>query len=147
MASADELYNRPADLFVATFTGSSNLLEGRVVARNGEYGQVQARSGDQLSAWLPASLQSGEAVKVAVRPENVRLGANGAAEPNTFTARVAGTRYQGTQTVYELDVLGSRIDALELGTQVRYPVGSAVAVVLPPALCWAYPAQDAIGAE
>ena len=32
MASADELYNRPADLFVANFTGSSNLLEGRVLA-------------------------------------------------------------------------------------------------------------------
>ena len=77
MASADELYNRPADLFVANFTGSSNLLEGRVVQRNGEFGQVQAGSGEQLSAWLPASVQSGEPVKIAVRPENVRLGGNG----------------------------------------------------------------------
>jgi iron(III) transport system ATP-binding protein len=142
MASADELYNRPADLFVANFTGSSNLLEGRVLQRNGEFGQIQAGSGEQLSAWLPASVQSGEPVKIAVRPENVRLGANGAAEPNTFTGRVAATRYQGTQTVYELNVLGGRIDALELGTQVRYPVGSDVSVVLPPALCWAYPARE-----
>ena len=87
-------------------------------------------------------MQAGEAVKIAVRPENVRLGANGAAEPNRFTARVAGQRYQGTQTVYELAVLGGRLEALELGTSVRYPVGSEVDVVLPPALCWAYPARE-----
>ena len=31
MASADEIYNRPADLFVANFTGASNLLPGRVL--------------------------------------------------------------------------------------------------------------------
>jgi iron(III) transport system ATP-binding protein len=141
MASADELYNRPADLFVANFTGASNLLDGRVLIRNGEFGQVEAGHGQQLSAWLPATIEAGAAVKIAVRPENVRLGSNGAAEPNTFTGRVAGTRYQGTQTVYELDVLGSCIDALELGTKVRYPVGCDVAVMLPPALCWAYPAE------
>ena len=69
-------------------------------------------------------MAAGEAVKIAVRPENIRLGVNGAAEPNTFTAQVAGQRYQGTQTVYELDMLGGRLEALELGTSVRYPVGS-----------------------
>src|SRR6516165_2624871 len=41
MASADEIYNRPADLFVANFTGASNLLAGRVLARNGEFGTVE----------------------------------------------------------------------------------------------------------
>jgi iron(III) transport system ATP-binding protein len=147
MAPADELYNRPVDLFVASFTGASNLLEGQIVARNGEFGEVKARSGDQLTAWLPPSAKTGEAVKIAVRPENVRLGSNGAAEPNTFTARVGATRYQGTQTVYELDVLGGRIDALELGTRVRFPIGSNVDVVLPPAQCWAYPAQQTIESE
>lgn len=38
MASSDEPYSRPADLFVANFTGASNLLDGRVLARNGEFG-------------------------------------------------------------------------------------------------------------
>jgi iron(III) transport system ATP-binding protein len=141
MAPADELYNRPADLFVANFTGASNLIDGRVMARNGEFGDVQALQGQTISAWLPPAVKAGEAVKIAVRPENVRLGSNGA-EPNALTGKVVGTRYQGTQTVYEIDVLGARIDALELGTRVRFPVGSDVTVVLPPPLCWAYPAQQ-----
>ena len=33
MAPAATLYNRPADLFVASFTGASNLLNGRVMQR------------------------------------------------------------------------------------------------------------------
>src|SRR6202045_3138245 len=79
MASPDQIYNRPADLFVASFTGASNLLPGRVVARNGEFGTVEAQSGQCLTAWLPSGVQAGEAVKIAVRPENVRLGGDGSA--------------------------------------------------------------------
>src|SRR5215216_395889 len=142
MAPAGEIYNRPADLFVASFTGASNLLAGRVLERNGEFGTVEAASGDHLAAWLPPGVRAGEAVKVAVRPENVRLGANGEAGPNRFTARVAAQHYQGVQTVYQLTVLGGRLDALELGTSARYPIGSDVELLLPPALCWAYPARD-----
>src|SRR5436189_3443728 len=59
MATASEIYNRPADLFVANFTGASNLLAGRVLAREGEFGTVEA-SGHRLTAWLPASVQAGE---------------------------------------------------------------------------------------
>jgi len=147
MAPADELYNRPTDLFVASFTGASNLLEGRILGREGDFGQVEIKTGEKMSVWLPAGVPAGEAVKVAIRPENVRLGANGAAEPNTFRARVSGTRYQGTQTVYELAMLGSAIDALELGTRVRFPVGGDVDVVLPPVQCWAYPAHQTIESE
>src|SRR3984893_15841215 len=40
IAPADEIYNRPADLFVANFTGASNLLTGTLVERNGEFGMV-----------------------------------------------------------------------------------------------------------
>jgi len=142
MASADEIYNRPADLFVANFTGASNLLAGRVLARNGEFGTVEA-GGQRLTALMPANIKTGEAVKIAVRPENVRLGKDETAQPdNRFTARVAGRRYQGTQTIYELAMLGGRLEALELGTHARYVIGSEVDVVLPPALCWAYPASE-----
>src|SRR6266705_1809288 len=126
MAPADEIYNRPADLFVANFTGASNLLAGRVLARNDEFGTVDA-GGQRLTALMPASVKTGEAVKIAVRPENVRLGKDGTTElDNRFTARVAGRRYQGTQTIYELAVLGGRLEAVELGTHARHAIGSEV---------------------
>src|SRR5215472_9599181 len=67
IAVPNELYNRPADLFVANFTGASNLLDGRLVERNGEFGTVEVASRERLTAWLPAGVKAGEAVKVAVR--------------------------------------------------------------------------------
>jgi len=147
MASADEIYNRPADLFVARFTGASNLLAGRVLACNGEFATLEA-GGQRLTALLPARLDAGAAVRIAVRPENVRLGEDGARSiDNRFTARVAARRYQGTQTIYELAALGGRIEALELGTHARHAIGSDVDVVLPPALCWAYPAGEDVAVE
>ena len=142
MATPDEIYNRPADLFVASFTGASSLLSGRVLERNGQFGIIEA-GGQRLKVLMTPDVKAGEAVKIAVRPENVRLGAQGqAAADNRFTARIAGQRYQGTQTIYELAVLGGRLEALELGTSMRHAVGSDVEVVLPPTMCWAYAAGD-----
>ena len=142
MSSADEIYNRPADLFVAKFTGASNMFAGRVLARNGEFGIVDA-GGQRLTALMPATVQAGEGVKIAVRPENVRIGNDGSTgDDNRFTARVAALRYQGTQTIYELVALGGRLEALELGTRARHAVGNDVDVLLPPAMCWAYPARE-----
>ncbi len=139
-----EIYNRPADLFVAQFTGASNLLAGRVLDRDGEFGRIEAPSGHRLVAWLPPRVLPGAAVKIAVRPENVRFGADaaGGSGPNRFTARVLVQRYEGAQTVYSLAVLGGKLAALELGSSARYPVDSEVSIVLPPALCWAYPDEE-----
>jgi iron(III) transport system ATP-binding protein len=147
MAPPNEIYNRPADLFVANFTGASNLFVGRVIARHGEFGTVESTSGHRLTVWLPAALKTGEPVKIAIRPENVQLGINGASEENRFTARITAQNYQGSQTVYQLAVLGGQLDAIELGTRMSYPVGSDIDIALPPAFCWAYPARENIESE
>jgi iron(III) transport system ATP-binding protein len=135
-----EIYNRPIDLFVASFTGATNRLAGRVLDRQGEFGTIEAASGHRLTAWLPTGVGAGAAVNIVVRPENVQCGAHGSGA-NQFTARVLAQRYEGTQTVYDLAVLGGQLAVLELGTSARHPVDSDVAITMPPALCWAYPAE------
>ena len=46
MDTPDAIYNRPADLFVANFTGATNELAGTLVSRNGEFGRsISARGG------------------------------------------------------------------------------------------------------
>jgi iron(III) transport system ATP-binding protein len=149
MGPPTEIYNRPADLFVANFTGASNLLVGRVLDRTGEFGTIEAGEpgeGHRLKAWLPASIAAGAAVKIVVRPENVRCGTEGG-PTNQFTARVLARRYEGAQTVYELAVLGGRLEAVEFGTAARHAVDSTLEIVLPPALCWAYPADEQADVE
>jgi iron(III) transport system ATP-binding protein len=145
MAPPTEIYNRPADLFVANFTGASNLLEGRVLGREGEFGTIEMGGGAKLEAWLPVAIKAGEPVKVAVRPENILLDPGSGA--NTFHARVLASRYQGTQTVYDLELFGGRLEVLELGTAARFPVGSEAPLALPRDLCWAYRADETLGPE
>ena len=57
---------------------------------------------------------------------------------NSFTARIVDRRYQGTQTVYDIDLFGRRLEVLELGTAARHQVGVETSVFLPPQGCWAY---------
>jgi iron(III) transport system ATP-binding protein len=136
MASPNEIYNRPADLFVANFTGASNELAGRLLERHGEFGIVDLGGGQYAEAALLAPLAPGDAVRIALRPENIGLGKLNRA--NTYEARVVDRRYQGTQTVYDIDVLGRRLEVLELGTAARHDVGTTAPVSLPREALWAY---------
>jgi len=71
-----------------------------------------------------------------LRPENIALG--GADGANTFRGRVLDRRYQGTQTVYDIDLFGRRLEVFELGTAARFDVGAETFVALPRETCWAY---------
>ncbi len=136
--TATEVYNTPADLFVAGFTGSSNVIPGRLLSRGGEFGTVQAGAGQVLTAKLPAGVTVGAAVSIAIRPENVRLGVTDPA--NQVPGQILSASYQGVQTVYELAALDARIEAVEMGTHSRFAVGDTVPITLPPAHCLAYAA-------
>jgi iron(III) transport system ATP-binding protein len=145
MAPPAEIYNRPADLFVANFTGASNELPGKLIARNGEFGTVDLGGGQRAEASLLHQLAPGDAVRIALRPENIALGqANG---PNSFEARVVERRYQGTQTAYDIDLFGRRLEVVELGTAARHEVGSTAPVTLPREALWAYRDTGAVSEE
>jgi iron(III) transport system ATP-binding protein len=136
IGTPDQIYNRPADLFVANFTGATNELTGTLVGRSGEFGVVDFGDGRRGEAALLHTLELGEKVRIALRPENINIGRQDGA--NLFPARVVDRRYQGTQTVYDIDLFGRRLEVLELGTAARHQVGVETSVVLPREGCWAY---------
>jgi iron(III) transport system ATP-binding protein len=139
MAPPEEVYNRPADLFVASFTGASNFLPGRLRDRQGESGTVEVAGGLVMQAWCAQGLAPGAAVTVAIRPENIRLEA--VAAENRFETEVVSQRFQGVQTAYALRLGATTVEALATGTTMPHPAGSRVAINIPPQTCWAYPAQ------
>ena len=59
MGTPDEIYNRPADLFVANFTGATNELAGTLVERNGEFGVVDFGDGRRGEVALAAGARPG----------------------------------------------------------------------------------------
>jgi iron(III) transport system ATP-binding protein len=144
MGTPDEIYNRPADLFVANFTGATNELTGVLVERNGAFGTIDFGDGRRGEASLLHELGVGDKVRIALRPETIRIGGNGA---NAFPARVTDRRYQGTQTVYDVDLFGKRLEALELGTAARHEVGVETTVALAREGCWAYRDEGKHGEE
>ena len=66
-----ELYDRPANVFVATFIGSPamNLLDARIGA---DGAGVEVPGGTRIGLAMPAG-QPGQAVKVGIRPEHLAL--------------------------------------------------------------------------
>src|ERR1700733_11731028 len=136
MGTPDEIYNRPADLFVANFTGATNQLTGTMVECNGKFGVIDFGEGRRGEVALLHRLSPGDKARIALRPENIAIGRKDGG--NVFMANVVDRRYQGTQTVYDIDLFGHRLEALELGTAARHAVGVETPVSLPKEACWAY---------
>ncbi len=138
LSPATELYNAPADPFVASFTGASNRIEGKLRDKVFGVATIEARTGQLIRATLHGPAAVGGAVSIMIRPENVVLGGFG---DGVLAGRVLEANYQGVQTVYALDVLGTRIEAVETGTSPRFAQGHEVGVRLPLEQCMAYAAE------
>lgn len=93
IGAPDELYDRPANAFVADFIGETNFLSGTV-----ERDKVKLSSGALIE--VPGLPAHGQKITLAVRPEQVRLTEPG--EAGALTATVTNWVYFGTDTHYQL---------------------------------------------
>jgi iron(III) transport system ATP-binding protein len=93
-----ELFDHPANRFVAQFVGSVNLFDGEV--RDGRF--VCAALGDvELPAAMPAR---GPAAHLAFRPHAVRFGDAAAGDALRLEGRVASAEFLGEFVRYEIRV-------------------------------------------
>jgi multiple sugar transport system ATP-binding protein len=113
-----DLYDRPANRFVAGFLGAANLIDGTIAQESGRTvfrAAVFALALTEPQAPGPASL--------TFRPQSVELSVSGAAEP-AFPATVRSREFLGTLIRYHVAVGPHRIlvDALhQRGAQVFAP--------------------------
>jgi spermidine/putrescine transport system ATP-binding protein len=97
------IYDRPRDLFVADFIGSSNLLEIKVLGETPDGLEVVVAG---LALRLPRSAGAagaGEAV-VMIRPENLALSATAPTDRPAWPGRVAFALHAGPVMEYEVVV-------------------------------------------
>jgi putative spermidine/putrescine transport system ATP-binding protein len=130
LARPVDLYERPENSFVAQFIGENNRFSGVVASR--EAGLCRVRIGD-LGEVLALAVRAGEvgsATTLSLRPERVRIGANGSDLANVFEARIEELIYLGDHTRARVSVLGNAnfiikvpnsegIPALQPGGKVR----------------------------
>jgi iron(III) transport system ATP-binding protein len=128
-----ELYDRPANRFVAKFLGTANLIDGRVESSGGA---AAFRSGNGLVVPLPAG-PAADAGTLLFRPQSLTLvSANAPAPPGRV--RLDGTvvhkEFLGSHVRYAVRVSGHDIlvDASHNPGQPDVDVGQAVGLDLDP---------------
>jgi iron(III) transport system ATP-binding protein len=120
-----DLYERPADAFVADFIGGANLVPCQVVG--GTDGAATVRLGP-VTLSLPARIDPGEAMLV-IRPSSVRLEAS--PSPLSLPAEIRKATYLGSHWDY---VLATEVGELFV-TQpdaARHAPGATVHLTLAP---------------
>ncbi len=120
-----EIYERPANLFVADFMGLVNRLPA-IAHRAGAMASLACASARiELRATIgPEAAAGSGAVTLVIRPEAIRLG-DGAAGENRLAGTIADATFLGNIIDYQVDigggvlrVQGDRQAVLELGARV-----------------------------
>jgi putative spermidine/putrescine transport system ATP-binding protein len=138
LARPSELYERPANAFVASFIGENNRFDGTLVARDGASCRVRLADGTELAATAGADLATGAAVVLSLRPERVIIGAQDGA--NTLPAQMLEAIYLGDHCKLRLRVAGSEDFVAKVpAASVAWQRGDALTVSWPAQACLALP--------
>jgi iron(III) transport system ATP-binding protein len=110
--SPREVYARPANQTVADFMGLVNLMPARVLRVADGEGLVALADAHPVRLSVPPDVRAGQAVQVAIRPENVHLtGSPGDSGGPAVPARVVASTFLGNLTDYQV--------SLDDGTRLR----------------------------
>jgi spermidine/putrescine transport system ATP-binding protein len=127
-----EIYDRPAERFVANFIGDTNFLEGEVVSAKNGKANVKLASGATIAAGLPAGLSRSGRVTVVVRPEHADVVEASAKTPLKGT--LENVVYFGTDTHYHVKLQDGSVFIVRQqnshGEGKDYAAGKKVGVAL-----------------
>ena len=130
VGSPRDIYDHPAERFVANFIGETNFLEAELVAANGAGAKVKLPSGKVLDAALPEGDVGEGWVSIVIRPEHASLAASPAEA--ALTGRLENIVYFGTDTHYHLRLDGGEPFTVRMqnkrGSAETYEQGAEVSV-------------------
>jgi len=138
LGSPRDIYERPANRFVADFVGATNFIDGTVLSNDGARSQTSTRLvrtevGDiEVATSLP--LRADESVVVSVRPEDVELTESRPDGANVWQGRVDQKVFLGEVVDFQV-ALGSRTLLSRRHPTLRTKIGDAIFVQLPPDKC------------
>ncbi|HEX5182265.1 MAG TPA: ABC transporter ATP-binding protein [Allosphingosinicella sp.] len=126
LGTAEDVYERPANAFVANFVGENNRIPGVVIARNGTTCEVRISGDLTLRATPVGDVAPGDRVLATVRPEHVAAGEPLAEPCNRFEAAVDELIYHGDHSQVRAILPGGA--ALILRARSRLPVSRSEAL-------------------
>ena len=123
IGTPSEIYHRPASRFVAQFVGSSNLIEGRVVA-----GGVDCGGALWPVDW-PALPEIGKIVTVLYRPEHLVIDAGGT---RGIGGTITASTFMGAIMRHHVQLASGAttiVDLPSLAPEAALPIGCVVAIL------------------
>jgi spermidine/putrescine ABC transporter ATP-binding subunit len=134
IGSPHDVYEQPADTYVADFLGTSNLMEVDVVGR-GPGSACTVRLGESVLEVEHGGTEAPDHAHAVIRPERVQVEEYGSAGPNRVPAMVERLVYLGsaTQVILRL-AAGPELQALlrNDGSQEHLAHGTPVHLFLAP---------------
>jgi spermidine/putrescine transport system ATP-binding protein len=141
-----KIYGFPVNRFVADFIGNCNMLEAEVLEASPAGLKLEVKGLGEVSAPAREGAQRGQKGVLALRPEQVRIGAPASHQDlkNHFGGRVHDFLYVGDVTTYIVELPnGTRLEALlpnsAPGRATFFEVGDAVKVA------WRHDAGNFLG--
>jgi len=129
-----DVYERPANLFVADFMGLVNKLPGTVLSNSGQ--TVRVRIGAQE---IDAHGTTTGNTVIAIRPEAISFGPIPGA--NILHGTVTDSAFLGNIIDYHVDI-GGAVLRVQGGRWESHPIGSAVQLAIPTSECVALDADE-----
>jgi len=134
IGSPRDIYERPANRFVADFVGLTNFIDGVVEARLGDQSyEVRTDLGVlQVTAYDP--LSAGDKVLLSVRPEDVELSEARPEGANVLSATVDAKVFLGEFIDFQVK-LGQRSLMARVHPSLTTQVGEPIRVRINPEKC------------
>jgi putative spermidine/putrescine transport system ATP-binding protein/spermidine/putrescine transport system ATP-binding protein len=136
----EDVYNAPANHFVADFLGHSNFMPGRVVDVDDRFVKVRIHTGDVLFAQNKGGFKKNDAVEMIVRAQRFDAFPAQEFEPlegmNHFQGKIKDRSYMGGEVSYFIELGQDReIHVISMMRTRVYAVGEQVSVQVAPQHC------------
>lgn len=138
-----EIYENPANKFTANFIGTTNFIAGKVVGDLVKDGArlVETPHG-HLLCYVPGYLHNGASVLISVRPQNVLLSKEVAANArNVFHGKLRVAVFLGEYFDCQIEV-GNEVLRAHMHSRLNIRRGEDVFVHLPRELCTVVPDEN-----
>jgi ABC-type Fe3+/spermidine/putrescine transport system ATPase subunit len=109
IGSPRDLYESPANLFVADFIGESNFITGTVKTATEEYAIVLTGSGEEIKAPFNSLCSQGSEIVISAHPEKIVVLDDEDPNLNILRGRISEIIYLGEITKYSINVNGEQL--------------------------------------
>ncbi|SEQ48953.1 putative spermidine/putrescine transport system ATP-binding protein/spermidine/putrescine transport system ATP-binding protein [Devosia sp. YR412] len=125
IAPAVDVYENPANEFVANFMGFQNIFDAKVRSAQ------ELAIGDTVIATDKIDVAPGEGIRMAIRAERVSITAGH--REGAIPGQVSSSTYLGEQNAYVVDTADGPVTARIPTSVARFSMGEAVSVSFDPA--------------